>query len=80
MRLGAESPKLTPPDRARKPWKAPDVKVLRSTDLHAYSILDVVMPLPGKDVAYPGGALGDKYRAFLLEDGLNPDDLDRKQK
>jgi len=38
------------------------------------------MPLPGKDVAFPGGNLGDKYREFLLADGLDPDNFVRKQK
>ena len=38
------------------------------------------MPLPGTDVAYPGGTLGERYREFLCMDGLDPDDFVRKQK
>jgi tRNA pseudouridine13 synthase len=48
--------------------------------LQKYSIFDVIMPLPGKDVAYPGGALGEKYKEYLRMDGLDPDDFSRKQK
>lgn len=38
------------------------------------------MPLPGTDVAYPGGALGLKYREYLQLDALDPDDWTRSQK
>jgi tRNA pseudouridine13 synthase len=38
------------------------------------------MPLPGTDVDYPGGELGELYRSFLRLDGLNPDDFSRKQR
>jgi len=38
------------------------------------------MPLPGTDVAYPGGKLGERYREFLRTDGLDPDNFVRKQK
>ncbi len=66
--------------RSRKPWEAPRVKTLSEEDLDKYSIFDVIMPLPGKDVAYPGGALGERYRKFLEADGLDPDNWVRKQK
>lgn len=56
------------------------MKTLTEEDVDKYSIFDVIMPLPGKDVAYPGGALGEKYREFLKLDGLDPDNLVRKQK
>ena len=45
-----------------------------------YSIFDVIMPLPGTDVAYPGGTLGEKYREFLRVDGLDPENFTRKQR
>jgi tRNA pseudouridine13 synthase len=48
--------------------------------LDKYTIFDVVMPLPGTDVAYPGGALGEKYKEYLRLDGLDPDNFVRKQK
>ncbi|KAJ4481683.1 pseudouridine synthase [Lentinula edodes] len=65
---------------ARKPWSPPQVKTLTEEDLNKYTILDVIMPLPGTDVAYPGGQLGDRYREFLKIDSLDPDNFVRKQK
>lgn len=38
------------------------------------------MPLPGRDVAFPGGKLGERYREFLVVDGLDPDNFERKQR
>ena len=66
--------------RSRKPWQAPKVKTLSEDDVDKYTIFDVLMPLPGKDVAFPGGTLGERYREFLKLDGLDPDNLTRKQK
>jgi tRNA pseudouridine13 synthase len=68
------------PKKGKKPWVPPRVKTLTQEDIHNYTIFDVIMPLPGKDVAYPGGALGQKYREYLKMDGLDPDDFSRKQK
>ncbi|KZV76135.1 tRNA pseudouridine synthase D [Peniophora sp. CONT] len=64
----------------RRKWIAPKVKTLTAEDCEKYSIFDVVMPLPGKDVAFPGGALGEKYREYLRRDGLDPDNFHRRQK
>jgi tRNA pseudouridine13 synthase len=66
--------------KSRKPWSPPRVKTLAPEDLDKYTIFDVIMPLPGKDVDYPGGDLGEKYREYLRMDGLDPDHLERKQK
>ena len=66
--------------RSRKAWEPPKVKTLTEADLDKYSIFDVIMPLPGKDVDFPGGALGERYREFLRRDGLDPDNFVRKQK
>jgi tRNA pseudouridine13 synthase len=66
--------------RSRKPWSAPRIKTLTEEDLENYSIFDVIMPLPGTDVAYPGGMLGEKYCEFLRADGLDPDNFTRKQR
>jgi len=66
--------------QSRKPWTPPRVKTLTEDDLDKYTIFDVIMPLPGTDVAYPGDALGAKYRQFLEMDGLDPDNWVRKQK
>ena len=66
--------------RARKPYKAPQVRTLTEADLDKYTIFDVIMPLPGTSVAYPGGQLGERYREFLRMDGLDPDNFVRKQR
>ncbi|KAF9646008.1 tRNA pseudouridine synthase D [Thelephora ganbajun] len=65
---------------AKKPWVPPKVKTLTEEDLAKYTIFDVIMPLPGIDVAFPGGILGDRYRQFLTADGLDPNNFHRKQK
>jgi tRNA pseudouridine13 synthase len=59
---------------------APKVKTLTEEDLGKYTIFDVIMPLPGIDVAFPGGTLGSRYREFLTADDLDPDNFHRKQK
>ena len=64
----------------KKPFKAPRVRVLTEDDLPLYSIYDVIMPLPGSDVAYPGGELGEKYRRYMRADGLDPDNLTHKRR
>ncbi|KAF4620035.1 hypothetical protein D9613_005316 [Agrocybe pediades] len=69
-----------PSKKNRKPYVAPKIKTLTEEDLDKYTIFDVVMPLPGTDVAYPGGKLGERYREFLRTDGLDPDNFVRKQK
>jgi tRNA pseudouridine13 synthase len=66
--------------KSKKPWVAPRVKTLTTDDIDKYTIFDVIMPLPGKDVAFPGGKLGEMYREFLQVDGLDPDNFVRKQK
>jgi len=66
--------------KARKPYVAPSVRTLTEDDLDDYTIFDVIMPLPGTDVAYPGGKLGGRYREFLGLDGLDPDNFVRKQR
>ena len=65
---------------AKKIWVAPKVKTLTEEDLDKFTIFDVIMPLPGIDVAFPGGALGDRYREFLTADGLDPNNFHRKQR
>jgi tRNA(Glu) U13 pseudouridine synthase TruD len=73
-------------DKTKKEWKsgkrmAPrKVKILTEEDLPRYTMFDIVMPLPGMDVAYPGGELGGMCREFLRLDGLDPDDFKHKQK
>ncbi|KAI6035142.1 tRNA pseudouridine synthase D [Pisolithus orientalis] len=66
--------------KKKQPWVPPKIITLTTENAHKYSIFDVVMPLPGRDVAYPGGSLGERYREFLKKDGLDPDNFLRKQK
>jgi len=55
-------------------------KHLTKDDLADHTIFDVIMPLPGFDVTYPSGELGEKYRAFMKLDGLDPDNMTRERK
>ncbi|KAJ2920101.1 hypothetical protein MD484_g348, partial [Candolleomyces efflorescens] len=80
MEVDGEEEEVSNPQRNRKPYIPPKIKTLTEEDLDKYSIFDVVMPLPGTDVAYPGGVLGERYRQFLLMDGLDPDNFVRRQK
>jgi tRNA pseudouridine13 synthase len=66
--------------KAKKPWKAPEVKTLTAEDIDKYTIFDVIMPLPGRDVDYPGGALGERYQQLVKADGLDPANWSRPQK
>jgi tRNA pseudouridine13 synthase len=66
--------------KSRKPWVPPRIKTLTEDDVDKYSIFDVIMPLPGTDVAYPGGPLGERYKEYLRMDGLDPDNWVRKQR
>lgn len=75
-----EREKATGRSRRTKSWNSPRVQTLTEDDLDKYSIFDVIMPLPGTDVAYPGGKLGERYREYLKLDGLDPDNFVRKQK
>ncbi|KAG9317426.1 tRNA pseudouridine synthase D [Chiua virens] len=70
----------TPKKIRKTPWVPPQVKTLTIDDAQNYSIFDVIMPLPGRDVKFPGGPLGERYREFLRRDGLDPDNFIRKQK
>ncbi|WWD22862.1 hypothetical protein CI109_107357 [Kwoniella shandongensis] len=73
-------------DKRGKPirkWQtssSPDVKQLIEEDLPNYSIFDVVVPLPGFDVEYPGGAIGELYEKMLKADGLDPHRMRREQR
>jgi tRNA pseudouridine13 synthase len=65
---------------AKKIWVAPKVKTLTEANLDEYTIFDVILPLPGIDVAFPGGKLGDRYREFLTTDGLDPNNFHQETK
>ncbi|KAF7977463.1 hypothetical protein HWV62_3649 [Athelia sp. TMB] len=77
LKIAPEKPSA---GRRNKSWEPTKVKTLNEDDLPKYSIFDVIIPLPGTDVAYPGGSLGERYREYLKLDGLDPDNFVRKQK
>ena len=49
----------------------------------AFTIFDIVLPLPGFDVEYPSNAVGEWYKTFMASElggGLDPMNMRRKQK
>ena len=56
------------------------VKQLTAEDLPNYTIFNVVMPLPGWGVQYPGGEVGELYEKILTTDGLDPKNMKRDQR
>jgi tRNA pseudouridine13 synthase len=78
--LSDSGPQPKEDSQSRERWVPPRVKTLTTEEVDKYSIFDVIMPLPGKDVAYPEGTLGGMYREILRIDGLDPDNFVRKQK
>jgi len=60
--------------------KVPKVKVLEEADIPNYTMHDVVLPLPGYSVSYPGGDLGKMYREMMKADGLDADSMFRPQR
>ncbi|KAG5678922.1 hypothetical protein PVAND_008545 [Polypedilum vanderplanki] len=49
-------------------------------DSGKYSIFDIVLVLPGHDVQYPKGIIGDYYQELLSKDDLTPEKFINKQK
>lgn len=49
-------------------------------DVDKYTILDVVLPLPGWDVKYPDNVCGEWYAKLLEEDDLSNELLRNKVK
>ncbi|XP_071141227.1 pseudouridylate synthase 7 homolog [Mytilus edulis] len=54
--------------------------VLDDKNVSQYSILDVVLPLPGHDVTYPPNEVRKWYESLLAEDGLTLDSFKHKIK
>jgi tRNA pseudouridine13 synthase len=79
LELPDEESHTNQPDTTRKPLTV-KTKHLKEGDLQEHTIFDVIMPLPGFDISYPEGELGEKYRAFMKLDGLDPDDMTRERK
>ena len=57
-----------------------EVKVLSEADIGKYKITDVILPLPGWNVEYPGGKVGELYEKVLSADGLNIHRMRRDQR
>ncbi|GAA5923167.1 pseudouridine synthase PUS7 [Sporobolomyces koalae] len=60
----------------------PKVRPLTAEDIAAksHTIYDVVLPMPGFAVTYPGGKLGEMYKQVIRDDGIDPEKMWRKQK
>lgn len=68
---------------SKKNWEttsSPEVKQLTEENLGYYTIFDVVMPLPGWNVDYPGGAMRQLYFDIMKADGLDPNRMRRDQR
>ncbi|BEI86130.1 hypothetical protein CcaverHIS002_0604170 [Cutaneotrichosporon cavernicola] len=57
-----------------------EVKELTEEDVNDYRLTDVVMPLPGWHIEYPGGPLGKLYEDMMAADGLDPRRMRREQR
>lgn len=67
----------------KKGWETTsslEVKQLTEEDLPNYTIFDIVMPLPGWNVDYPSGAMGQLYFDIMTADGLDPNRMRRDQR
>lgn len=58
------------------------VKPLTQLEIDAgtYAITDVVLPLPGHNIAYPANDIGQCYETWLAEDGLSSEKMKQKVK
>jgi tRNA pseudouridine13 synthase len=74
-------------DESSKGWRpshqtssSQEVKQLSEQDLPNYTIHDVIMPLPGWNIDYPAGDIGELYTKILHADGLDPKRMQRDQR
>ena len=58
------------------------VKLLEQSDIdeESYTINDIVLPQPGFEMVYPGNSIKDFYKELLTANGMDINDLRRKQK
>jgi tRNA pseudouridine13 synthase len=58
------------------------VRALTKEDVEGgkYSIFDILLPLPGHDITFPKGAMGEFYEECLLKNDLSPEKLKSKHK
>lgn len=77
--IKVDESELSDLDKLRRDAKLLAVHTLTEADLPNYTVFDVLMPLPGFVVKYPDGEPGKLYRELMVADGLDPDDMYRKQ-
>ena len=53
-------------------------KVVSAENLSAYSIHDVILPIPGFDIIYPRNDVSQWYDEILLTHGMNKDSFKHK--
>ena len=71
--------------RGRKSWETSSeqsVRNLTTEDIESkkHTIFDIVMPLPGWNVDYPGGRVGELYEKIMRADGLDIHRMRREQR
>lgn len=64
-----------PPSRAKAKAKV----ITSEADLANYTIHDVVLPIPGYDILYPGNDLANRYEEMMRTDGLDWTNLKRNK-
>jgi tRNA pseudouridine13 synthase len=53
----------------------PAIRCIKTEDeAKAFTIFDVVLPLPGYAIEYPSNSIGELYQALLNEEGWDPRD------
>lgn len=62
--------------------RSSEVKIVTKADIesNSYTIFDVILPLPGHDVMYPGNECAEWYKERLAKDGLSSETLKQKNK
>lgn len=65
-----ERPTEEEPETENTPPPRLEVKILTENDLSAYTIYDIVLPLPGYDITYPDNEVKSWYKEILEENGL----------
>ncbi|WBW71967.1 tRNA/snRNA/rRNA pseudouridine synthase Pus7 [Schizosaccharomyces osmophilus] len=58
----------------------PIARRLREDELQNYTIYDIVLPLPGRNVLYPENSTFDAYKRIMSEHSLDPCQMARKDR